>query len=598
MEDSMDPLALNLIMIAGLFLLGAAGEMIFARTQVPDVVWLILAGVILNATPDSSTPAALDDVLPLFAALTLIIMLVRRRLQAGASRIWFKLGSARERSSRYLSFITQRPWRGHGDGPSAASAIGMLPESWGLMHGIMIGAMLGGSSSLIVMPSMELAKVEEKVANLVGLESALTDALCVVVTVAMIGILVTRRKRRCLGRRHCGSCWARASASPCSSASWSPAGCGCPVMARMLQGSPHAYPVTLAALIMLYVVVDRAGGSAAMAILAFAVLVGNADALMKRVGFQMGVKPLALDETVVTTHTQVSFIIKTFFFTFIGLMLGEPISLLLFGVVIGIFLLIARVPAVRLAIRGAGFSPADTKMITVSLPRGMAAGVLATMPAQAGVAGTKNLPSLVFAAVVTSILVFAAGFKQARAAAQAEGPKPDAQPQPEPQAGQTMPGASQPALPEGPGPGPATGVPPTQPLPAQSMAPQPMPSQPGMQPPAPQAPMQPAPMPQQAPVQPAPMPPPGQTMPAQAPVAPQQPMPSQVPVAPQPPMPQQAPVAPHPPMPQQAPFPQQPLPPQAPAPGAMPPDPVQPQAHPVTQPSPIPGGPHDPGENR
>ena len=41
------------IMIAGLFLLGAAGEMIFARTQVPDVVWLIVAGVVLNATGSS-----------------------------------------------------------------------------------------------------------------------------------------------------------------------------------------------------------------------------------------------------------------------------------------------------------------------------------------------------------------------------------------------------------------------------------------------------------------------------------------------------------------------------------------------------------------
>ena len=64
-DSRMDPLALNLIMIAGLFLLGAAGEMIFARTQVPDVVWLIVAGVVLNAT-GLVDPSALDDVLPLF----------------------------------------------------------------------------------------------------------------------------------------------------------------------------------------------------------------------------------------------------------------------------------------------------------------------------------------------------------------------------------------------------------------------------------------------------------------------------------------------------------------------------------------------------
>jgi cell volume regulation protein A len=414
----MDPLALNLIMIAGLFLLGAAGEMIFARTQVPDVVWLIVAGVILNAT-GLVDPSALDDVLPLFAALTLIIIL----FEGGSKLVVQDLVKSAPRASILAVFsfilsttvVTLMVLGG--------SAIGMLPEEWGLMHGIMIGAMLGGSSSLIVMPSMELAKVEEKVANLVGLESALTDALCVVVTVAMIGILAPGGD---------GAASASATAAVLGKsfgialligvvAGW----VWMPIMARM-RGNPHAYPVTLAALLFLYVAVDASGGSAAMGILAFAIVVGNADTLMTMVGFRAADDgPVELDQDLRTVHTQISFIIKSFFFTFIGLKLTPPWSLLMAGVVLGIGLLVARVPAVQAVARGE-FTHADRQLITVSLPRGMAAGVLATLPAQEGIPGTEDLPSMVFAAVVMSIAVFAFGFRKIRSGAPAPGPEASA----------------------------------------------------------------------------------------------------------------------------------------------------------------------------
>jgi len=169
-------------------------------------------------------------------------------------------------------------------------------------------------------------------------------------------------------------------------------------------------------LLLIYVLVDKLGGSAAMGILAFAVIVGNADALIKMVGFKSADEGIVeLDEGVRTVHTQFSFIIKSFFFTFIGLKLTPPWSLLVAGVVIGFGLLVARVPAVMAIARGE-FDHKDRQLITVSLPRGMAAGVLATLPAQAGIAGTENLPSLVFAAVVTSIGLFAIGFRKIRAA--------------------------------------------------------------------------------------------------------------------------------------------------------------------------------------
>lgn len=402
----MDPTGRYLVLIAALFLLGAVGEVIFARTQIPDVVWLIVAGIVLNVT-GLIDPKDLDSILPLFSALTLIIVL----FDGGRQIVIHDLIRAAPRASAMATVSFMLSVLGVALVLSLAALTGLLPESWTFMHSLMVGAMVGGSSSLIIMPSMNLAKVEPEVSNLVGLESALTDALCVVVAVVFMGVIASGEASGSGALLELGENFGLALfIGLIAGWAWMP-------VLRALSGNPYGYPITLSALLILYVAVDNSGGNPAMAVLTFSVIVGNAEALMKMVGFSLGDKPLALDDNVVTVHTQAAFIIKSFFFTYIGLMLSRPLHLLLLGFVVGLSLFVTRIPAVMLVARK-GFTEAQRKMITVSLPRGMAAGVLATMPwAKYKIEGTQELPSMVFAAVVTSILVFAYGFKKVRAAA-------------------------------------------------------------------------------------------------------------------------------------------------------------------------------------
>ncbi len=176
---------------------------------------------------------------------------------------------------------------------------------------------------------------------------------------------------------------------------------------RRLHSSSYAYPLILGGLLVLYVIVDELGGSAALGILTAAVMVGNAPTLSKAIGLA---KTARLGSNVRGVHGEMTFIIKSFFFTFIGAMLGPPWGQLLFGVAIGLILLIARLPSVAIATIKSGMSKPARNLISVLFPRGMAAGVLAMMPSQAGIPGTEELPVIVFAAVFTTILVFAGGF--------------------------------------------------------------------------------------------------------------------------------------------------------------------------------------------
>ena len=393
----MDPVSLFLLAIAGIFLVGVAGEVVFRLTNLPDVVWLIAVGVFLGPVSGLVEHSQLTSVAPFFGAMTLVIVLFD-----GGSRLRIQeLSRAAPRSTllALLGFVLSIVVM---SGISvAAAALGLLPAEWTWGHGILLGAILGGSSSVVIMPAMQYARLDPSLSNLVNLESALTDVLCVVVTGALITTLSGGTTE--LG----GAAGSLGKSFAIGIGIGAAVGLLWILLHRLWQASDHEYPATLGALLVVYVLISSAGGSAALGILTAAVIIGNAGGISTKLGMS---EPARLDPRLQDFHRHVTFMIKSFFFTFIGMMLGPPWGLMALGAVLGIALLLSRYPAVSIAMAGKAFTPADRGLIWVALPRGMAAGVLAMMPHQAGIPGTETLPTVVFAAVVTTILVFATGF--------------------------------------------------------------------------------------------------------------------------------------------------------------------------------------------
>jgi len=448
----MDPVSLFLLTVAGIFLVGIIGEVVFQKTSIPDVIWLIAIGALLGPITGLISRPMLEGVAPFFGALTLVVVL----FEGGSQLRLSELGAAAPRASvlAVLGFFS-----------SMAAVAGMvmlgvelelLPSSWTLMHGLTMGAILGGSSSVVIMPAMSKARLAPRLANLVNLESALTDVLCVVGTVACIEIALS------------GSTDPKVVLATVGRSFGIGLGIGTMVglvsllFLRTLKRSEYAYPALLSVLLLLYVFVSELGGSAALAILAAAVIVGNAPSLGRRFGLDAEAH---LGRGVKHVHTQLAFIIKSFFFTFIGAMLGPPVQKMLLGAAMAVALLLVRVPVTRLALLAGKFSPASQTLITITLPRGMAAGVLAMLPHHAGVPNTADLPVMAFAAVVVTISVFALLFPLVK---RGLGPEdlaalasPDAHAEARPAAVMIVPAMSAPpeALPEAPPAAPPTTAP-------------------------------------------------------------------------------------------------------------------------------------------
>lgn len=400
----MSDVSVFLLCVSAIFLIGILGEVVFAKTGVPDVIWLIVVGIVIGPVTGLVPKAMLASIAPYFGALTLVVVLFNggtglklRELSAAAGR-----GSLLALLSFLLSVAFVAPLTMLG------AWLGVLPATeWTWLHAVMAGTILGGSSSVVIMPALAKAGLAPRLSNIVNLESALTDVLCVVGTGALISILAVDATGLG-GDASAGSAGLSLLKSfGIGVAMGLVAGLISVLLLRPLHGSAYAYPITLGGLLILYVLVDELGGSAALAILTAAVMMGNAPTLSKTIGLA---KEAVLDKGVTGTHGELTFIIKSLFFVFIGAMLAPPWGPLVFGLFLGAMLLVARVPAVLVAAAGESFSRPSRGLIMVSLPRGMAAGVLAMMPHQAGVPGTAQLPVIVFAAVLTSILVFAGGF--------------------------------------------------------------------------------------------------------------------------------------------------------------------------------------------
>jgi cell volume regulation protein A len=288
----------------------------------------------------------------------------------------------------------------------AAREIGILAPQWTWLHGAMLGSILGGSSSIIIMPAMAIARVESRVADLVNLESAFTDALCVVGASACMAMLLHQTGS------DAGTALVLLKSFGLAFGIGAAAGLLWLFLLHLLRDAEHAYPVTLAGLLLLYVGIEFLGASAAMGILTFAVVVGNARLFSRRLGM---VTDIDLGIGVRGFHSQMAFIVKSFFFVMIGALLTPPWPLVSLGILLAAVLYAVRLPAVRAATLGSGLGPTQRGLIAVCMPRGLAAGVLATIPMASGIAATAELPVVVFTCIVATIVIFAVGIPVASA---------------------------------------------------------------------------------------------------------------------------------------------------------------------------------------
>lgn len=398
----MHSVALFLVSIAGIFLIGTLGEIIFRRTNIPDVLWLIFMGILIGPILQLVSRAQLLSMAPYFSALTLVFVLFEGGIHLDLVQVY--RSAARSVALSVATFLVST--FGIMLICHVLVVLRWLPAEWNWRQELLTGAILGGTSPIVIMASLLRSGVDKEASNLLAIESALSDVLCIITVTTLIEVFTGREAfqahttwfvlLRSFGigvavGAVAGGLW------------W--------FLLDRLRQHEQAYPITLSALLLLYVLVESIGGSAALAVLAFALMVGNAEHLGRYINISAR---LELNNDLRGFHSQMVFIVKSFFFTFIGAMLGPPWGLVAVGVLLGAMLVLLRFPGAWLALAGSSMRAGLRRLVYIGVPRGVAAGVLATLPFYAGIPATADLPVIVFACVFATILIFSAGFPLVR----------------------------------------------------------------------------------------------------------------------------------------------------------------------------------------
>ncbi len=165
--------------IGAVLILGLIASQVFKRTKVSDVIILIFVGIligpILNIVKIEGTISVLA---PYIGTLALIIIL----FDGGLNLNLFKVlgGLAEAAGFTFLVFTLTVIFLGF----SMHFIFG-----WIYLYGLLLGAVIGGISSAIVIPLLSKLTMNEDSKVVLTLESALTDALCIIVAIALIEVI-------------------------------------------------------------------------------------------------------------------------------------------------------------------------------------------------------------------------------------------------------------------------------------------------------------------------------------------------------------------------------------------------------------------------
>ena len=382
-----------LLLAAGVVIFaGVAGEAFFKKTGIPDVAFLMILGVIIGPVLGIIQPEAVLQIVPYFAALALIIIMFDGGLNLDLKQIiktaHFSFTLA------ILGFILSVV--------IATVAVHYVLD-WLWLESILLGSIVGGSSSVIVFGLVRNVKISEQTKNMLSFESALTDILSTIIAfilfeAILVGQFDLQVLQETLGRAVVVGLVLGF-------------GVGIPWMyvSTKLGNAQHAYMLTLGILFVLFFLANSFGESGALTALVFGLMLGNRSNLSKVLKFKL--PTIQLDDP---THNQLTFLVRSFFFVFVGLMASiGRLEYAILGIGITIFIYFGRLIVAKSTLTKR-FSLLDRRVTYSMIPRGLAAAVLATIPLTLGLPNAEVYPQIVFFIILASVIITTIGLGRSK----------------------------------------------------------------------------------------------------------------------------------------------------------------------------------------
>lgn len=378
---------LEIFLIGAIIVIGFFAQYLFKRTKIPEVLLLILLGVLLGSVFHVVDGTQLASLAPFFGAVALIIILFDGGLNLNLFKVLGELFPAF--SFTVLSFLAV----------TIAITLAAFLNGWNFFHALLLGTILGGTASNFVIPVVARLNVSQEVKSLLSLESAFNDTLTIVCTIALVGIIATNSVNlQGVSNAILGAFTIAAVVGLVAGIVW------LKVMA-FFHEKEFGYMLTLAAIFMLYAGVEAVKANGAIAVLVFGLIMGSATHLQRLLDGNE--TPVEFTGPLKTFHNEIAFFVRTFFFVYLGAILNLgliTLGVMIISLAIFVAIVVGRFISVGVFSHFSHHVKNAKGLMTVMLPRGLAAAVLASMPASQGVK-VPMLEEVVFTVIIlTNIL--------------------------------------------------------------------------------------------------------------------------------------------------------------------------------------------------
>jgi cell volume regulation protein A len=385
-------LTLTFILAAVMLLIGLLADLIFRKTGFPDILFLLILGILLGPILGLVSKDALAPVTPYLIELSLIMILFYGGMDMNLTKVVRQSARATLLAVLYFIFVT-----------IAISTIAKIIFNLDWIPALMFGPMIAGTSSIVIIPLAKKMKMSEETALTLSLESTITDVLNIVFFFGLLGLYLS------------------GSFSLLSIAENIVAEFGIGLLLGFAVGifwawflykireEPYTYISTLAVLILTVMVADLLGGSGVLSALAMGLVIGN----FSKVSSLFRIKIVSskfenLRETLANLHSELTFLIRTFFFVFLGLIFDISFHSVTLGLAVSAIFLTTnlglRYIAVRLSVARSDMRE-NAVMMTLMCGQGLAHATLSIIPQEYGIPNAEIYPIVVVTMIILTNIV-------------------------------------------------------------------------------------------------------------------------------------------------------------------------------------------------
>ena len=370
---------------------------LFEKTRIPDVLPLIFIGILVGPILGFLSPQDFGYVGPLLSAIALTLMLFEggSHLMLDTLKNSFKDSVMLSISTFLLTVII-------------SAIVFYYVIGYTIIPSIFIGTVLGSISPAVVVPIVQMLNFSENTKSTLVIESAITDVLSIIFSLGLLKTLLTGHSNimEFIGTKLIATMAMSILLGFGGAVIWS-------TILEKIRKFPNTIFTSLAFLFLLYGSSEILGYSGPISVLIFGIVLANSKKIPLDIIQKFGADHLTEFTNIEKTlFSEVIFLVKTFFFIFLGISIQfSNFKVLFIGIILTLLIYLGRLILCKI-IASKSTPINEVAMMSFIIPKGLAAAVLAEVPMHMGFPDDlliifSEIRAIIYITILFSILITA-----------------------------------------------------------------------------------------------------------------------------------------------------------------------------------------------